>query len=191
MSEAPGAAMTAGAVTAENNKPSNTEREAEERGRLKRRRLSSASPRRASSPSRGHERHSGSRYREHHRKPHRPCSPASSISPPTVLQKKTRRRSDAEADHTFRGRARNRSDSRGRTEDTVVEDESTFLERLRRFRKRSQPPRRHKIEEEDEAAELRRERSYHKLSRVHRRDSKGEGVEQTCIAEDRRTEQAV
>ncbi|KAF2847069.1 hypothetical protein T440DRAFT_404388 [Plenodomus tracheiphilus IPT5] len=55
------------------------ERDSEERGRLKRRRMSSHSPRRASSPSRGHDRHSGSRYRQHHRKHHRPSSPTSPI----------------------------------------------------------------------------------------------------------------
>ncbi|EMD88112.1 hypothetical protein COCC4DRAFT_33585, partial [Bipolaris maydis ATCC 48331] len=46
--------------------------DADERGRLKRRRQSSQhSPRRASSPSRGHDRNSGSRYRTHYRKHHR------------------------------------------------------------------------------------------------------------------------
>ncbi|KAH7062831.1 hypothetical protein BKA63DRAFT_572841 [Paraphoma chrysanthemicola] len=154
------------------------EPEAEERGRLKRRRLSSTSPRRASSPSRGHERNSGSRYREHHRKHHRPSSPASSVSPPTIKQKRMRRRSDAEPDHTFRGRARKRSHSRGRTSSPLLEDDTTFIDRLRTLRKkRSQPPSRHKIDEEDGAA-LRRERSHHKLPSTGRRDSKGEDAEQ-------------
>ncbi|KAH7070914.1 hypothetical protein FB567DRAFT_211144 [Paraphoma chrysanthemicola] len=162
------------------------EPEAEERGRLKRRRLSSTSPRRASSPSRGHERNSGSRYREHHRKHHRPSSPASSVSPPTIKQKKLRRRSDAEPDHTFRGRARKRSHSRGRTSSPLLEDDTTFIERLRTLRKkRSQPPSRHKIDEEndDDGAALRRERSHHKLPSTGRRDSKGEDAERADGAE--------
>ncbi|OAL03280.1 hypothetical protein IQ06DRAFT_291103 [Phaeosphaeriaceae sp. SRC1lsM3a] len=148
--------------------------EGEERGRLKRRRQTSLSPRRASSPSRGHDRNSGSRYREHHRKHHRPSSPPSSISPPTVIQKKQRRRSDAEPDHTFRGRARNRSGSRGRTRSPILEGEDDEQESARTLRRRSQPPSRHKmIDEDDESAELRRQRSYHKLSFGERRDSKG------------------
>jgi hypothetical protein len=149
--------------------------EVEQRGRLKRRRHSSASPRRASSPSRGHDRGSGSRYREHYRKHHRPSSPVSSVSPPTVAQKQTRRRSDAEPDHTFRGRVRNRSGSRGSTRSVIEEGEYDSGERLRTFRRRSQPPSRHKIEEEDVAsAELRRQWSYRSLYNKGRRDSKGE-----------------
>jgi hypothetical protein len=148
--------------------------EPEERGRLKRRRQSSLSPRRASSPSRGHDRTSGSRYQEHHRKHHRPSSPPSSISPPTVTQKKTRRRSDAEPDHTFRGRVRNRSGSQRGTRSPISEGEDGDEESLRTVRRRSQPPSRHKIEEDDdESAELRRQRSYRKLHKA-RRDSKGE-----------------
>lgn len=182
MSQLPGAGILLDTVT-NTLAPTTWEPEAEERGRLKRRRLSSTSPRRASSPSRGHDRNSGSRYRGHHRKHHRPSSPPSSLSPPGIIQKKIRRRSDAEPDHTFRGRARNRSDSRGSGRGTTgspfLEDDSPVLERLRSFRKRSQPPSRHKIDEEDEAAELRRERSHHKISSLDRRDSKGEEVEQT------------
>lgn len=144
----------------------------EERGRLKRHRQSSASPRRASSPSRGHDRNSGSRYREHHRKHHRPSSPLSSVSPPTAAQKKMRRRSDAEPDHTFRGRARNRSGSRGRTRSPIFEGEDDEREDTRTYRRRSQPPSRHKTEEGEDGGELRRQRSYHKLQVESRRDSK-------------------
>ena len=151
------------------------EPEAEERGRLKRRRQSSVSPRRASSPSRGHDRNSGSRYREHHRKHHRPSSPVSSVSPPTAAQKKMRRRSDAEPDHTFRGRARNRSGSRGRTRSPMFKGEIDEQEDVRTYRRRSQPPSRHKTEEGEEGGELRRQRSYHKLQVGSRRDSKDTG----------------
>ncbi|USP73473.1 hypothetical protein yc1106_00747 [Curvularia clavata] len=152
--------------------------DADERGRLKRRRQSSHhSPRRAFSPSRGHDRDSGSRYREHHRKHHRPSSPVSSVSPPTPEQKKTRRRSDAEPDHTFRGRARKRSIDRARTQSPLVEDEDVFLESdddVKTVRKRSQPPSRHRVDEADLATELRRQRSYPNLYKVDRRDSKSE-----------------
>lgn len=154
------------------------EADAEERGRLKRRRQSSQhSPRRASSPSRGHDRNSGSRYREHHRKHHRPSSPTSSVSPPTSDQKKTRRRSDAEPDHTFRGRARNRSGSRGRTRSPILEADDACVESeddVKRFRKRSAPPSRHRIDDSDEGGEVRRQRSYPNLYKEDRRDSKGE-----------------
>ncbi|KAH7382439.1 hypothetical protein DE146DRAFT_226887 [Phaeosphaeria sp. MPI-PUGE-AT-0046c] len=148
--------------------------EAEERGRLKRRRQTSLSPRRASSPSRGHDRNSGSRYREHHRKHHRPSSPPSSISPPTLMQKKQRRRSDAEPDHTFRGRVRNRSGSRGRTRSPIIEAEDDEQAGARTLRRRSQPPSRQKRDDDDDdgSAELRRQRSYHKLPLNERRDSK-------------------
>jgi hypothetical protein len=151
-----------------------TESEAEERGRFKRRRHCSASPLRASSPSRGHERDSGSRYREYHGKHHRASSPVSSISPPTSAQKKVRRRSDAEPDHTFRGRVRNRSGSRGRTRSPILEGENDDADSARTYRRRSQPPSRHKIDDDDEeGTELRRQRSYHKLYDESRRDSKG------------------
>ncbi|KAF2824205.1 hypothetical protein CC86DRAFT_51820 [Ophiobolus disseminans] len=173
LSELPAVAVAAAPPTdAYDSLPIIVEPEAEERGRLKRRRQSSVSPRRASSPSRGHARTSGSRYRQHHRKHHRASSPASSVSPPTMAQKKTRRRSDAEPDHTFRGRPRNRSGSRGRTRSPILEDSNE--ERPTRFRRRSQPPSRHKIDEEDEGVELRRQRSYHNFNKEDRRDSKGE-----------------
>jgi hypothetical protein len=166
-----------------------SEPDAEERGRLKRRRKSSHSPPRASSPSRGHDRNSGSRYREHHRKHHRPSSPTSSVSPPTSAQKKTRRRSDAEPDHTFRGRARNRSGSRGRTRSPILEDdvavESEKEVEVKRFRKRSAPPSRHRGEGAEEGGDIRRQRSYPNLYKEDRRDSKGEeadldGVKSVC-----------
>ncbi|CAO2652909.1 Nn.00g023200.m01.CDS01 [Neocucurbitaria sp. VM-36] len=156
------------------------EAEAEERGRLKRRRQTSHSPARAPSPSRGHDRNSGSRYREHHRKHHRPSSPSSSISPPTPAQKKTRRRSDAEPDHTFRGRARNRSGSRGRTRSPIFEDEDACVEegQRKRFRKRSTPPSRPRNDVAQVGGEVRRQRSYPNLYKAERRDSKGDNREQ-------------
>jgi hypothetical protein len=144
--------------------------EAEQRGRLNQRRQSSQhSPRRASSPSRGHDRGSGSRYKEHHRKHHRPSSPTSSVSPPTCVQKKARRRSDAEPDHTFRGRARNRS----RTRSPILEGEDVGAGsdgEMKRFRKRSQPPSRHGGEDR---GEVRRQRSFPNMYKEERRDSKG------------------
>jgi hypothetical protein len=158
-------------------KTAESEAEAEERGRLKRRRQHSHSPRRASSPSRGHDRISGSRYREHHRKHHRPSSPSSSISPPTAALKKTRRRSDAEPDHTFRGRMRNRSSSRGRTRSPILEGEDDDQQGLRAVRKRSQPPSRHQRAEGEEGNELRRQRSYHKLHGEDGRHFKGKDAE--------------
>ncbi|KAF1913376.1 hypothetical protein BDU57DRAFT_522265 [Ampelomyces quisqualis] len=177
---APGLAETA-APTSSGSTPEmprgGVQGEAEERGRLKRRRQSSLSPRRASSPSRGHDRTSGSRYREHHRKHHRPSSPSSSISPPTAAQKKTRRRSDAEPDHTLRGRARNRSRSQGRTRSPMVEGADDDPEAARSFRKRRRPPSRHTIEEEGESAQLRRQRSYHKQCSGAQRDSEGPVVD--------------
>jgi hypothetical protein len=143
--------------------------EAEQRGRLNQRRQSSQhSPRRASSPSRGHDRGSGSRYREHHRKHHRPSSPTSSVSPPTSVQKKARRRSDAEPDHTFRGRARNRS----RTRSPILEGEDVGAGsdgEMRRFRKRSQPPSRHG---EEGRGEVRRQRSFPNLYKEERTEVK-------------------
>jgi hypothetical protein len=174
--DSPGTIGRSDSNSTHDSMPITTQPEGEERGRLKRRRQSSLSPRRASSPSRGHDRRSGSRYREHHRKHHRPSSPLSSISPPTTAQKKIRRRSDAEPDHTFRGRVRNRSGSRGRTRSPILEGDDDDQAIARTFRRRSQPPSRHKAEEADnvEGAELRRQRSYHKLSSYHtdRRDSK-------------------
>ena len=96
------------------------------------------------------------------------------MSPPTIAQKKTRRRSDAEPDHTFRGRMRNRSGSMGRTGSPTLDDEAEAKGTLRApRRRRSQPPSRHTIEEEDEGVELRRQRSYHNMYKEARRDSKG------------------
>lgn len=122
----------------------------EPRGRLKRRRVPSHSPLRAPSPSRGHDRDSGSRHRHHYRKHHR-ASSSSSISPPPFA-KKNRRRSDAEPDHTLRGRARNRSRSRNRTRSPIPEGD----EGERSHRKRSPPPSRHRSES---AVHARRRRS--------------------------------
>jgi hypothetical protein len=153
-----------------------SEAEAEERGRLSLRRQSQHSPRRASSPSRGHDRRSGSRYREHYRKHHHPSSPTSSVSPPTFVQKKVRRRSDAEPDHTFRGRARNRS----RTRSPILEGENVGAgseDEVKRFRKRSQPPSRHRVDGEGQGGSgIRRQRSYPNLYKEDRRDSMGEEV---------------
>lgn len=151
------------------------ELDSEERGRLKRRRMASHSPRRASSPSRGHERRSRSRYRQHHRKHHRPCSTNCSISPPPAGQKKTRRRSDAEPDHTLRGRVRNRSGSRGDATSPIFENEHPGVESeesSQRMRKRSQPPSRHRVDGEEDV-DMRRQRSYPNLYKAERRDSKG------------------
>ena len=152
------------------------ETDAEERGRLKRRRLSSHSPPRAASPSRGHDRDSGSRHRHHHRNHHRDSESASMTPPPTV-QKRQRRRSDAEPDHTFRGRARNRSGRRERTDSPIFEDDHVSEEanpseaEVRELRKRAQPPSRPRAEAEENEGELRRQRSYPNL---YRKDSKGE-----------------
>jgi hypothetical protein len=157
--------------------------DADERGRLKRRRQSSqSSPRRAPSPSRGHDRNSGSRYRQHHRKHHRPSSAGSSVSPPTSGQKKTRRRSDAEPDHTFRGRVRNRSGDRGRTRSPILEGDGAVEDSeddVREFRKRSAPPSRHRVDGPNEGGEVRRQRSYPNLyeETQERRDSKEENKE--------------
>ena len=147
--------------------------EAEERGRLKRRRKSSHSPPRAASPSRGHDRDSGSRHRHHRRNFHRDSESASMTPPPGAYgQKKQRRRSDAEPDHTFRGRARNRSGSRERTGSPIFEDDDASEEEVRELRRRAQPPSRPRADIEEDEVELRRQRSYTKL---HRKDSKGEG----------------
>ncbi|KAL5119457.1 hypothetical protein ACEQ8H_002727 [Pleosporales sp. CAS-2024a] len=160
---------------AEHTMPTDTE--AEERGRLHRRRQTWLSRRRASSPSRGHERKSGSRYREEDRKHGRPSAPRTSVSPPKALplQTKARRRSDAEPDHTFRGRPRNRSSSSGRTGSPILDaadddDNEDDAARRRHFRRRSPPPSRHKVDGEDEEGRaLRRERSYHKGYKMSRR----------------------
>jgi hypothetical protein len=69
---------------------------------------------------------------------------------------------------------RNRSGSQRRTRSPITETEGDDEESPRTVRKRSQPPSRHRIEDDDgESAELRRQRSYHKLHEA-RRDSKGE-----------------
>ncbi|PVI04438.1 hypothetical protein DM02DRAFT_611464 [Periconia macrospinosa] len=141
--------------------------EAEQRGRLKRRRrMSSHSPPRAPSPSRGHERDSGSRHRHHHRKHHRADSSCSLTPSAEVLERKNRRRSDAEPDHTLRGRARNRSQSRSRRAISEGEDDgdaSSDEERwVRGGRKRDVPPSRARLLGQDGDAidrEMRRQRS--------------------------------
>jgi hypothetical protein len=140
------------------------------RGRLKRRRVFSHSPPRASSPSRGHDRDSGSRHRHHHRKHHRGSSSRSlqqSSSPSRCgTTKKNRRRSDAEPDHTLRGRARNRSGSRSRSPILEGQDEETsFVRRLRR----SQPPSRKRagdlepVRFDQDRGDVRRQRSFPNL----------------------------
>lgn len=146
------------------------EAEADERGRLKRRRMSSHSPARAASPSRGHDRDSGSRHRHHHRHHHRD-SESASMTPPPSVPKKQRRRSDAEPDHTFRGRARNRSGSRECTGSPILEDDDLSEEEVREVRKRAQPPSRPRTDVKEDEGELRRQRSHLNL---FRKDSKGE-----------------
>jgi hypothetical protein len=86
------------------------------------------------------------------------------------VQKKARRRSDAEPDHTFRGRARNRS----RTRSPILEGEGVGAGsdgEMKRFRKRSQPPSRHG---EEDRGEVRRQRSFPNMYKEERRDSKAE-----------------
>lgn len=120
------------------------------RGRLKRRRQSTHSPPRATSPSRGHDRASGSRHRHHYRKHQRAMSlsttssitPRSSATPPlSTLQ--NRRSSDAHMDHTLRGRVRERSWEARRTRSPVLEGEEESTQNQRE-RKRSPPPSRHR-----------------------------------------------
>jgi peptidyl-prolyl isomerase G (cyclophilin G) len=101
------------------------------RGRHHRRRTST--PNRSPSPSRGHGRHSASRYRHHHRRHHRDDSSSRSATPPT----KDRRRSDASPDHNLRGRPRQRSRPRSRS--PILEDDSASPE-PKHYRKRSPPP---------------------------------------------------
>ncbi|KAF2188579.1 hypothetical protein K469DRAFT_566148 [Zopfia rhizophila CBS 207.26] len=123
----------------------------EERGRRKRRRPSSSH--RSPSPSRGHNRDSGSRHRQHHRK-HRRRSSSSSISP-RLPTRKDRRRSDADLDHNLRGRPRKRS--RSRTRSPILETEEG---QARHHRKRSPPPSRHRSESRlDGGSAVRRQRS--------------------------------
>ena len=107
------------------------------RGRLKRRRTSSRTPPRPTSPSRGHTRHSGVGY-EYDRHRHRRAS--SSFADATTVLHKRRRRSDAEPDHTLRGRVRQRSGSPSRSLIFQVEEKIP-----RAVRKRSQPPSRRRL----------------------------------------------
>ncbi|KAF2264070.1 hypothetical protein CC78DRAFT_254122 [Lojkania enalia] len=124
--------------------------------------MSSHSPTRAKSPSRGHDRESGSRYRHHYRK-HRKSSSSPSISPPSV--KKNRRRSDAELDHTLRGRPRKRS--RSRTRSPLLEGDEALIPE--NHRKRSQPPSRHRSESAIGSVEgVRRQRSFPNIYREER-----------------------
>lgn len=134
------------------------------RGRLKRRRLSSHTPPRAASPSRGHERDSGSRHRHHYRKHQRASSTSSTFIETPPSMKKNRRRSDAEPDHTFRGRVRNREGSRSRSP-LVEGEEVREKEEERVVRKRSQPPSRGRDGQEDVENALRRLRSYPNMYR--------------------------
>ncbi|KAF2637441.1 hypothetical protein P280DRAFT_521124 [Massarina eburnea CBS 473.64] len=137
-----------------------------ERGRLKRRRMSSHSPPRAPSPSRGHDRDSGSRHRHHHRKHHRADS-SDSITPPRSITK-NRRRSDAEPDHTLRGRARNRSQSRSQS--PICEGEEMGA---REARRRDQPPSRGRNGSgEEDDGKMRRQRS---LRNIYELERNGDG----------------
>jgi hypothetical protein len=117
-------------------------------------------PRRSPSPSRAHDRPSGSRHRHHHRNHHRDSSSPSLLSgsdsatPPRSAKKYRRRRSDAEPDHTFRGRARKFSRSRSRIAEGQGEDQEEEYQEKRR--KRSPPPSRHRSES---AVDARRQRS--------------------------------
>lgn len=111
------------------------------RGRKRRRHSAiSASPAdRSPSPSRGHGRKSASRHREkrrwrHHRTTSSERSDFSSVSRHEKSSPAKRRRSDAQADHTFRGRARERS--RSRTENAIAE---TSIERLENGQVESAP----------------------------------------------------
>lgn len=149
------------------------------RGRKRRRHSAvSASPTRSPSPSRGHGRKSGSRHRDkrrwrHHRTTSSERSDFSSPSRQGSAKKvlEQRRRSDAEADHTFRGRPRNRSRSRTKSvieesgnEEAMNEAEEMLgkgkMEVTRR--KRSLPPSRGSRTPntaEDQSPEYRRQRS--------------------------------
>ncbi|CAI6337089.1 unnamed protein product [Periconia digitata] len=187
-----------------------TKLDAEPRGRLKRRRrMSSHSPPapRATSPSRGHDRDSGSRHRHHHRKHHRADSSSSATPPPGLVGGvNRRRRSDAEPDHTLRGRVRNRSRSRsgrviseedgdsdgGGGEDGTYESEERGV-RERRRRRRDVPPSRARVLGEDGQAvdrEMRRQRSlrnmyeYSKHGKAARKDSFGMDVQSGGLDQD-------
>ncbi|PSN63774.1 hypothetical protein BS50DRAFT_576396 [Corynespora cassiicola Philippines] len=162
-----------------------TDADEERRGRLKRRRLSSHTPPRASSPSRGHERDSGSRHRHHYRK-HRRRSSSDSVSPPPTFQK-NRRRSDAEPDHTLRGRARNRSGDKRRTRSPILEGEG--FEEPRGVRRRSPPSRRRSDGELDGG--LRRQRSLPNMYKVGSAErGKGTQVDGEMLYEENQSETA-
>jgi hypothetical protein len=96
-----------------------------------------------------------------------------SYTPLGRIKNTRRRRSDAEPDHTLRGRARNRSESRSRSPILEGEDEAG----LRVVRKRSQPPSRGWMERDDaEAVDglsggMRRQRSFPNLYK----DGRGRG----------------
>lgn len=143
----------------------------EERGRLKRRRLSS--PPRSPSPSRGHHRDSADRYQHHHRQHHRSSSSASSVSiPPPSSKRQDRRRSDAEIDHNLRGRRRQRS--RSQTGSALLESEGELEDGVRHCRKRSRPPSRRQDATTDGSQggeKVRRQRSLPNIYR-ERRDGK-------------------
>lgn len=158
----------------------------EERGRLKRRRQ--GSPRRSPSPSRAHDRPSGSRHRHHHRNLHRESSSSSlmsgsdSATPPRAAKKYRRRRSDAEPDHTFRGRARNFSRSKSPIDEGQDEEHEEAYQEKRK--KRSPPPSRHRSES---AVDARRQRSLPNLYKKGQRgreggNSGGRGEEERPVA---------
>lgn len=120
------------------------------RGRLKRRRQTDYSPSVPSSPSRAPDRDGNSPQR---------ADSSASVTPPPRPKRVDRRRSDAEPDHTLRGRARNRSRSRQRTGSPILEghsDKEDEGDDRRAYRKRSPPPSRHRSES---AVEARRQRS--------------------------------
>lgn len=169
--------------TVESSELPNSKHLSPTRGRKRRRHSAiSASPERSPSPSRGHGRRSASRHREkrrwrHHRTTSSERSDFSDASRPGRASQ-DRRRSDAEPDHTFRGRARNRS--RSRTEEVIQETSSEELDdgqtngadrsapavkALRR--RRSPPPSRGSRSPKDKSQEQRRQRSlpnqYHGL----------------------------
>lgn len=147
------------------------------RGRKRRRHSAiSASPERSPSPSRGHGRRSASRHREkrrwrHHRTTSSERSDFSDVSRHgRSSPDRRRRRSDAEPDHTFRGRARNRS--RSRTEDAIQETSSEELDEGQAngidrpqaavkalARKRSPPPSRGSRSPKEKSQDHRRQRS--------------------------------
>lgn len=101
---------------------------------------------------------------------------------PAVVPK-NRRRSDAEPDHTFRGRGRLRSESRSRS--PILEGEEKFR---REVRKRSQPPSRRRAgereeREADEGNAVRRLRSYPNMYRQGSKQEGGEG-DDVAVAEE-------